>query len=343
MSITIQDDGKYRVRVKKPDGKEYLRTRETQYEALALERDLKNGVVPKDACTLGDALQIAWETRWKNQADGLKGSYARGRLCCEYFGYDTPLSSIKPTDLSKYKDFLGSEGLSPSTKNRRVSAFNVMWKCAGYEGLVSQGDRPIVQSERENEGRLRWLFPNEEKAIYEYWEASSGSISSALIEWMKVSLDTGMRTRESLVVGARDKKLADLTVESKVEMGEDEEDLDFFTKNARSRVIPLSPRANLILTRRHNMSPFFSELNYGIVKYHFNKARKYLFSGEQEITPYITRHTCASRLVQGGMELPKIKKWMGHSSVKVTERYAKMSSRDIAEGVNILSGFTDGV
>lgn len=342
MSINLQEDGRYRVRVNHK-GKEIVRTRDTHFEAVNLENDLKQGLLPQNACTLGDALQIAWETRWKNHNDGLKGSYARGRLCCEFFGYDTALSSIKPTDLSRYKDYLGTLGLSPSTKNRRVSAFNVMWKCAGYEGLVAQGDRPIVQSERENEGRLRWLFPNEEKAIYEYWASSSGAIADALIEWMKVSLDTGMRTRESLVVGARDKKLADLTVESKVELGEDEEDEDFFTKNARSRVIPLSPRANMILSRRHNMSPFFADLNYGIVKYHFNKARKYLFNGEKEITPYVTRHTCASRLVQGGMELPKIKKWMGHSSVKVTERYAKMSSRDIKEGVNILSGFTDDI
>ena len=89
------------------------------------------------------------------------------------------------------------------------------------------------------------------------------------------------------------------------------------------------------------MPTLFHDLTYRPIKYHFDKLRVMQFSGEKEITPYITRHTCASRLVQGGMELPKIKKWMGHSSVGVTERYAKMSSKDIAEGANILSGFTN--
>ena len=335
MSVTVRPDGKYKIRVKH-NGKETVRFRGTHWEALKLERELLNGHEPSSPCTLGDALQLAWDTRWKNQRDGKKNSYPRGRLLCEFFGYDMPITDIKPSDLNRYKDSM--RHFSGSTLNRRISAFNVMWRCAAYEGLVSMADLPVVMHEKEPEGRLRWLFPKEEQSIYTFFLNTSAG--EKLCDWMKVSIDTGLRTRESLVIQADHVSGYDLTVESKVELGEDEEDPDFFTKNAQSRVVKLTPRAHDILHRRSNMPFIFADLNYQTIKYHFDKAREWVFDGETEITPYITRHTCASRLVQGGMELPKIKKWMGHSSVKVTERYAKMSSRDIAEGANILSGFT---
>ena len=63
------------------------------------------------------------------------------------------------------------------------------------------------------------------------------------------------------------------------------------------------------------------------------------FARDKTFTPYVNRLTTASRLVQRGLELAKIKKWLDHSSIKVTERYAKMSSRDIRDGVNMLESF----
>lgn len=337
MSISKTPQGRYKVRVKH-DGKEVVRTRETHFEALKLNEELLAGETPSEAFTLGQALELAWNTRWIRQADGKKVSYPRGRLFCEYFGFDTPISEIKSSDLSRYKEDLAKK-YTPATLNRRISAFNVMWHCASYEGMVSLHDKPLVKHERESEGRLRWLFPEEEKAIAAYFDKASPDVAYILNDWMTFSIDTGIRTAESLVIAPEHIREGVLTVESKIERGDDEEDPDFFTKNARSRVIPLTPRAMEIANRRCNMNRTFSDLTYGMLKYHYNKCREELFNGEKEITPYITRHTCASRLVQGGMSLEKIAKWMGHSSSKVTARYAKMSSNDIVEGRDILNQF----
>ena len=45
----------------------------------------------------------------------------------------------------------------------------------------------------------------------------------------------------------------------------------------------------------------------------------------EDVTLHILRHTCASRLVQRGVDIYRVSKWLGHSSVRVTERYAKLS------------------
>jgi integrase len=55
-----------------------------------------------------------------------------------------------------------------------------------------------------------------------------------------------------------------------------------------------------------------------------------------DINLHILRHTLASRLVQKGMPIYMVSKWLGHSSVKVTERYAKLAPNSLAEALAAL-------
>jgi integrase len=36
---------------------------------------------------------------------------------------------------------------------------------------------------------------------------------------------------------------------------------------------------------------------------------------------HILRHTCASRLLQGGADLEYVRRWLGHKDIKMTQRY----------------------
>lgn len=47
-------------------------------------------------------------------------------------------------------------------------------------------------------------------------------------------------------------------------------------------------------------------------------------AGVKVTGPHILRHTFASRLVQEGVSIYKVSKWLGHSSVRVTEIYAHL-------------------
>jgi hypothetical protein len=59
-----------------------------------------------------------------------------------------------------------------------------------------------------------------------------------------------------------------------------------------------------------------------------------------DVSLHTMRHTCASRLVQGGMDLYRVMTWLGHSSINVTQRYAHLAPTSLDAGAAILSGHT---
>jgi integrase len=52
---------------------------------------------------------------------------------------------------------------------------------------------------------------------------------------------------------------------------------------------------------------------------------------------------CASRLVQRGVSLYVVKEWLGHSSIKVTERYAHLAQYNLSGALAALEGKPVGV
>lgn len=52
---------------------------------------------------------------------------------------------------------------------------------------------------------------------------------------------------------------------------------------------------------------------------------------------YTFRHTCASRLVQRGVDLCRVQIWMRHKSLQRTQRYAKFAPRQLAELADVLA------
>lgn len=53
---------------------------------------------------------------------------------------------------------------------------------------------------------------------------------------------------------------------------------------------------------------------------------------------HILRHTCASRLVQRNVPIFTVSKWLGHSIMKVTERYAKLAPDSLSMALTALEG-----
>ena len=51
---------------------------------------------------------------------------------------------------------------------------------------------------------------------------------------------------------------------------------------------------------------------------------------------YNTRHSCATRLLQGGMPIKGVKDWLGHKNISTTEKYAMLVPENLANGLAIL-------
>lgn len=54
------------------------------------------------------------------------------------------------------------------------------------------------------------------------------------------------------------------------------------------------------------------------------------------ITVHTCRHTCASRLVQGGVDIRRVKDWMGHTTIQTTMIYAHLAPKNLFVGADVL-------
>ena len=57
---------------------------------------------------------------------------------------------------------------------------------------------------------------------------------------------------------------------------------------------------------------------------------------DESFTPHILRHTCASRLVQAGVNLQTVCEWLGHSSIDMTMRYAHLAPDHLQDALSVL-------
>ncbi|TLD40772.1 MAG: Tyrosine recombinase XerC [Candidatus Jettenia ecosi] len=59
-------------------------------------------------------------------------------------------------------------------------------------------------------------------------------------------------------------------------------------------------------------------------------------AGIKDITPHTLRRTFATRMAQGGIDIYKIAKLLGHKDIRMTQRYAHHHPESLRDGVQIL-------
>jgi len=61
------------------------------------------------------------------------------------------------------------------------------------------------------------------------------------------------------------------------------------------------------------------------------------------ITLHTFWHTCASRLVQGGVDIRRIRDWMGLTTIQTTMIYAHLAPIDLFVGLDVLDQVSPAV
>jgi len=104
------------------------------------------------------------------------------------------------------------------------------------------------------------------------------------------------------------------------------------TKNSNTRRIPMTKRVADILKARE----CHWTINKNEISYRWRKIVRGMGITDPEMVTHSCRHTCASRLIAGGMDIYEVSKWLGHTSVETTERYAHLFTNQLQKGVGIL-------
>jgi integrase len=274
--------------------------------------------------TLSEAIKKVYDERWKNNKDAA-GAYRRAEIIMQHIG-DIPLQKIDDNVVAKLTSKLDKNSNKPGTVNRYLSALKT---------ILRHNKQPsdFFTKRKESKGRIRVVTKEEELLVLgiirEVRVTQKNSFYPEAADLIEILVDTGLRLSEAINLQFRDISFDSNLISIWINKGE------------KPRSIPMTKRVRAILeARRENnkVKPF--SLDKHQAGHAWNLARRKMgLKQDAEFVLHSLRHTCASRLVNKGVNLYVVKEWLGHSTIQVTERYAHLSPDKLAHAATILDEF----
>ncbi len=218
---------------------------------------------------------------------------------------------------------LRENGNSNATINRKLAALRKLLRKAYKMGDIHS--LPEFRRQKERQGRIRFLDRAEEALLF-------SKVRDRSEDCWRLSIflvDTGARLGEALKV-----RWPDI----------DSERVTFWvTKSGRSRSVPLTRRATEVVAVRPSRSKGpFSHIQPHRYRAVWNDAKAEMgLVDDKDLVPHILRHTCASRLVKGGIDIRRVQMWLGHQTLAMTMRYAHLATFDLDSCVAVLESGMD--
>jgi integrase len=220
---------------------------------------------------------------------------------------------------------MAQAGKSAAHIRHALTVVSVIWSMAADNGIVSGENpvRPIKKPSVDNQ-RDRFLSKAEAAALLAALQELSPDAHDVAI----LSLFSGLRISECLDLIWADVNLDEGTIFVKD------------TKNTRNRHAYINTEIEAMLLRRRGndcarSARVFgfdgSSYPYSVMAKVFAQAvndvdlNKGITDRRQKAVIHTMRHTFASWLVQQGTPLYTVSKLMGHSSIRMTERYAHLA------------------
>jgi len=270
---------------------------------------------------LQDAADDVYETHWKHSKDA-KRSYGRASNLINYIG-NIPLGEINDETVAKFLRKLDKEDAAPGTVNRYLAALKMILR-------IKKQDTSYIKLRKERKGRIRVISREEEQKILDLLlsteHAARRYYYPDVADLIVVLVDTGMRLGEALALMYKDIDLESNLISI------------WLNKGDRPRSIPMTGRVKKILKTRmadYPDKPFPFEQHQAQNAWRW--VRKELdLKLDTQFVLHALRHTCASRLVNSGIDLYVVKEWLGHCTIQVTEKYAHLDPKKLAEAVAVL-------
>lgn len=272
---------------------------------------------------------------------------------------DEPVEAMTYTRLESLVEELKTLDYAPATIKRKMDNVSKVLRmatkwtdAAGKPLLASKPSMPPIKVRNMKD---RVLSRAEEEQVFAAIEQRRQDEPQrqwrrfgALIRFL---LDTGARLGEALDTGPGDLSTVptpdgDVTLVTFAR---------YRTKSDKPRSVPLTNATeaaleslNQDLGRRGKRGEkwLYFPLNEGTAWYMWSNVRDDLAKlgfDISDVTLHTLRHTCLTRLAQGGMELRRLQLWAGHSDPKITaERYVHLRADDLVSGLGILQGSNNG-
>jgi integrase len=301
--------------------------------AIAAGRPLPDQKVPKGGAksasklgTIGGLFEFVKATEWDHLRSA-ETAIKNGQDVVNYFGHKRGTDTIGAQDVAEMKTHFTSIGLAASTANRKAAALSKMLRVATDAGVIDK--TPRFRWFPEEQTRFRVLDEVEEVVMLDYWRGTDHPLMADLCVLL---IDTGARCFSEMVPVPWDAFAANFA------------SVTFWqTKTNKPRTVPLTERCRTLLRARQKAAPgtkgpFYSSrgksLSKNTMRHQWDAMR--VATGLLDVTPHTLRHTCCTRLFMGGVDVPRVKTWMGHTSVATTMRYSLVRQTDLEAILHVM-------
>lgn len=284
------------------------------------------------------------------------------KVLCRYLPHDLMLADVNRNDVAALEQQLWNAGYKPGSIQKLLNALSAALTSAAQQLNPETGQpyleaRPVFPKIKVKNTKDRVISVDEERAMFECIEERIHA--EPLRPWWEFKMlnyvlaDTGFRLGEALQLGPasvnRVRWLDHVT-------GENREGIylmlrQYTTKSDKPRQVPATSRLLEIIpflndrAKAGNWFPWkggSSGVHYLLTNLREDmKARGFNID---DVSMHTWRHTCATRLAQGGMDLIGLRDWLGHSDIKITAgRYIHLMVGHIYRGTAILDTYRDSI
>lgn len=337
MASIRQRDGKFQVRIIRKGHRAISKTFTNRGDAVkwarATEVEIERGAIQTHTrfITLRDAIDRYRRERTPHKKSArseryLLAAWARSSLA------GNPLNRIRPAQIAEWRDARTAAGASAQTVRNHLTALSSVFQAAITEWGHDDLSNPVRRIRRPPppRARTRRVTPDEIEAIKAHTE------SKDLPDLIDLAVETAMRLGEAvtLTVTSVDPGNRTLTLSD--------------TKNGHSRVVPLSPRAIVILKTRlaraaserdNRLFPITAHAATVAFKRAVARARR---AHRVELStphqaPYLDdlrfhdlRREATSRLFERGLSVMEVSSITGHRVLEMLRRYTALQAKDLA-------------
>lgn len=286
----------------------------------------------KPSPTFNEAIERGFQERWAYIKDG-EGTKRRLQAVSDILK-NPKVTDITSSMVSGLRVALRKRKMAPATINRHLAHLKTLLTMASLDWELNV-QQFRIRLEKEPEGRQRVITKDEMGKVLAYLRRpkpdNRARIDDDLADLTEVVIGSGMRLGE--VTAITYAKHIDLEA-GLIRLSGD------ITKSSKSRTIPLTRRALEILVARKRLNPR-KPFRHPSTSYTQCWARMRHAIGlgrDKEFLIHSLRHTYGSTLSQIGVPIRHVQMLLGHSTLKMTERYTHAALDDLKRGVAVLDG-----
>jgi len=287
----------------------------------------------KRASLFDDLLADYREAKEREGKEVQRGEYGYHRLL-EAFG-GRRADAIVARDVEVFRDRL-MQALAPASVVRHLTLLRAILNRAIRDGRLTTLPTRGIKWPKENNRRVRCLSDSEEARLIR-------KLPARLRLLVVVDLNTGMRRGELLALRWKDIDLVNRIItirEAKSGEGRrlpmNVQAYEALSALRRAAIRAGGAAANVVAFRETPVFGPSAEAMVMALKRHFGRALQ--AAKIEDFRFHDLRHTAASRLAMGGIDLYTIGELLGHKTLTMTARYAHLLPEHLKRAVAALDG-----